>query len=613
VDRRIGRLRVGRFGVVQRQRPDGHTLELRRNSLPDGGFVTLYADITEHKQAEEALRRAQAAAEAANDAKSRFVAIVSHEIRTPLNALLNTIRLLGDSVLAPAQRSLLTMARQSGDVLFGLINDILDISQMEAGKLAIRPSLFELRPLLESCIEMFADQAAERGMTIRVAIAKGTPVTVFTDPGRLRQVQLNLLSNAMKYARQGEVWLTAEPVDDPGYTSADGAPAAIRLTVQDDGPVIAPEARERLFRPFSRLDRPDGDSTAGTGLGLSICHHLVSLMGGQIGCEPWRSDDGLSDIAGVAREGNAFWMVLPAAVPAHGSVSAAGAPAVDQAFVVDPDPMAEVLEAAERAPPRTRVLLADDIVVNQVVTATLLRRAGHYVDVVPSGDAAIKALQTAPYDLVFMDIFMPGMSGQEATQIIRTLPEPARSTPIIALTANVGAEDEALFKAAGMDGLVGKPVSPEALLGVLREHVWRGRPSDVEQAASLEGPDSEEWPGTTAVLAGDRIRELRANLAPDIFANLVEECLLDMDHRLPALRRAVLAGAPAAITAHAHTMIGMAAGYGMAALEMRLRSIMTAAREGDLASLGPSSITGVETDFAEAARLLRAIPRHEVA
>ncbi|HEY0184592.1 MAG TPA: PAS-domain containing protein, partial [Rhodopila sp.] len=171
VERRMAHLRTGRFEVVQRQRPDGHTLELRRNRLPDGGFVTVYADVTAHKQAEEALLAAKAAAEAANNDKTRFVAMVSHEIRTPLHALLNGIRLLNDSVLAPAQRSLLATARQSGDALFGLINDILDMSQIEAGKLSIRPSLFELRPLLESSAEMFASQAAQRGITIRIAIA----------------------------------------------------------------------------------------------------------------------------------------------------------------------------------------------------------------------------------------------------------------------------------------------------------------------------------------------------------------------------------------------------------------------------------------------------------
>ena len=542
------------------------------------------------------------------------------------------MRLLSDSVLAPAQKSLLAMARQSGDVLFGLISDILDLSQMEAGKLSIRPSLFELRPLLDSCVEMFAEQAAERGITIRVAIAEGTPETLLTDPGRLRQVQLNLLSNAMKYARPGVVWLTAEP--------GDGAHEAVRLTVKDDGPVIAPDARERLFRPFSRLDRPQGDDPAGTGLGLSICLHLVTLMGGTIGCDTWRSEDG--------QDGNAFWIILPATAlplrtapwPSDGTIglgqagpdqtnavragaNQVAANQIDANQVGGPPAVsvAGIARLPRRSPPRTRVLLTEDIVANQVVTATLLRREGHHVDIAASGTEAIQAVQAAPFDLVFMDILMPGMSGQEATQIIRGLPEPARSTPIVALTANIGPEDETICKAAGMDGIVGKPVSLAELLGVLDRHVWSAPAAAVAPASPSEGTEGQvpsepkgsdpNGAATVPVLAVGRIDELRTNLPPETFAGLVEECLVDMDHRLPALRRALAAGAPGAVAAHAHALVGMAAGYGMAALEARLRAIMAAAREGDLTPLGPAVVAALEADFTEAARALRELVLQE--
>lgn len=590
VERRMARLRVAPFGVAQRQRPDGHTLELRRNRLPDGGFVTLYSDVTEHKLAEEALRKAQAAAETANAEKSRFVAIVSHEIRTPLNALLNTVRLLHDSDLSPAQQSLLAMARQSGDVLFGLINDILDMSQMEAGKLSIRPSLFELGPMLDGCVEMFAGQAAQRGLSLHVAIADGTPNTLLTDPGRLRQVQLNLLSNAVKYSNPGEVWLTAEPGSDDHE--------AIRLTVKDNGPAIAPDARDRLFRPFARLERKGFDDAAGTGLGLSICHHLVTLMGGTIGCDTWRSDDG--------REGNAFWSTLPAtALPLKG-----GDGATIRGKVSDAEPPPAPTDLPQRQARRTRILLTEDIVANQVVTATLLRRLGHHVDIAASGPEFVEAMQTTPYDLVFMDIFMPGMSGQEATQIIRGLPEPACSTPIIALTANVAPEDEALFKAAGMDGLLGKPVSLAEMLSILRKFVSR---AGHRQAAFVSPPVLDiVKPSAETVLSAERINELRTNLAPATFVKLMEECLVDMDHRLPALRRALVAGSPGAVTAHAHAMVGMAAGYGMAALENRLRQVMDSARSGDLNRLGPNVIAALEKDFEQAARSLRDMLRTEL-
>jgi signal transduction histidine kinase/CheY-like chemotaxis protein len=608
VERRMARLWAAPFGVLQRQRPDGRTVELRRNRLPDGGFVTLYADVTDQKRIGQALREATEAATIANAEKSRFVAIVCHEIRTPLNALLNTIRLLSDSVLAPAQQSLLAMARQSGDVLFGLISDILDLSRMEAGKLPIRPSLFELRPLLDSCVEMFAAQAAERGISLHVAIAEGTPETLLTDPARLRQVQINLLSNALKYADPGSVWLTA--------ARGDGAHEALRLTVKDAGPVIAPDARERLFRPFSRLDRPEGEDPVGTGLGLSICLQLVTLMGGEIGCDTWTSDDG--------RAGNAFWITLPAAaLPVRTASWPSDAPAaLDLAGSPEPETPAFGIPAGtvrprRRPSPRTRILLTEDIVANQVVTATLLRREGHHVDIAASGPAAIRAIQAAPYDLVFMDIFMPTMSGQEATQVIRGLPEPARSTPIIAVTANVGAEDEAMFRAAGMDGILGKPVSLAELLGALDRFVWSAPMETVAAPPPADsGPAASAKPGQSGampVLATERIDELQTNLPPETFAGLVEACLVDMDHRLPALRRALAAGAPGAVAAHAHALVGMAAGYGMAALEVRLRAIMAAARTGDLAPLGPAVAAELESDFTEAARTLREMLRKAAA
>nr|WP_294546696.1 PAS-domain containing protein [uncultured Rhodopila sp.] len=624
VERRIAAVRAAPYGVVQRQTPEGRMLELRRNRLPDGGFVTLYSDITDHKRIEEELRRAHAGAEAANAAKSRFVAIVSHEIRTPLNTLLNTLRLLGDSALSPPQQSLLALARQSGDALSGLLNDILALSQMEAGKLVIRPGLFDLRQLLGSCTEMFAPQAAERGIALRIGVAQGTPATLLTDPGRLRQVLLNLLSNALKYARPGEVWLTAEPGPDESR--------AATLMVKDGGPMIPRHERETLFRPFSRADRPEGEELDGTGLGLSICHHLMALMGGEIGCEPWTREDGGS--------GNAFWISLPAtALPLRdrrdGSVQAEALSAVRTAGIQTGEsqggeprtggaaPKAEAgpadgsaaarLRADPRRPvPRTRILLADDILANQLVTATLLRREGHSVDVVGSGQAAVQAVQQAPYDLILMDIFMPGMGGQEATRAIRSLPDPAGLTPIVALTANVTEEDSAVFREAGMNGILGKPVALAELLEALRTYVWAApggaaaakAPADISARPQAHDP----W----AVLSLTRIRELRTHLAPETFINLVEECIADLDHRLPALRRAIAAGSPGAIIAHAHAMVGMAGGYGMAALETRLRMILAAARDGDSLTLSTAVAGEVEADLAEAARMLREISHAEV-
>ena len=547
VARRMAAFRSGDFGgSKERVRPDGRVLELRRNKLPDGGFVTLYTDITAHKQAENALREASALAEAATRAMSRFVAIVSHEIRTPLNALLNSLTLLAGSGMVPAQQALLDMARQSGDALMALINDILEMSRMEAGQLTLRPSTFALRPLIESALEMFGAQAAERGIVLRMSLGGDVPDELHTDPGRLRQVLINLLSNAVKFAVAGEVRVIAE-------TRFDAGRPWLRLAVRDRGPVIAEDDRSRLFQPFSQLEQNGREGQLGSGLGLAICRHLVALMGGEIGCEVWT--------VGGRDAGNEFWLTLPISVaPSHRSARPAGEQSGTPPHLVLP---------------RTRILLVEDIVANQLVTATLLRREGHMVDIAGDGEAALRALASQPYDLVFMDIYMPGMSGLETTRRIRGLTGPAASVPIVALTANVCPEDAAVCTAAGMNGILGKPVALAELLDALARHVWRGR----SEHGQFDAQAAARPAVASAILSAARLGELRATLPAETLASLVEECLSELSERLVALRDAVQRQAGDEIYADAHAMAGMAAGYGMAALEARLRALLRVARD----------------------------------
>jgi signal transduction histidine kinase/CheY-like chemotaxis protein/HPt (histidine-containing phosphotransfer) domain-containing protein len=579
VARRMAILRAGyAMGIGERRRPDGRVLELRRNQLPGGGFVTLYSDITERKHAEEKLLEARAMADAANQAKSRFVAIVSHEIRTPLSALLNTLRLLADSAMEPAQRGLVATAQQSGDVLLALINDILEMSRMEAGQLALRPSVFALRPLLNGAVEMFLPQAALRGITLVSDIDPAVPSELFTDPGRLRQILINLLSNALKYGRAGEVTLLVRR----GDSALDGN-ATLHLAVRDRGPVIPLEERSRLFRPFSRLDRPESDEPLGTGLGLAICLHLVGLLGGEIGCTPWMAE--------AHRPGNEFWIRLPiAALPSQPQ---------------EPDPATAPL--TDRMLPRTRILLVEDVVANQLVTATLLRRAGHMVDVAASGEAAIEAIRHTPYDLVFMDVFMPGLNGMETTQRIRAMRGSAEVLPVVALTANVSPEDQTTARQAGMDGLLPKPVALDDLLDAIGRHAWWGtlRPGI--------GKDLRSHPGETGrVLAIERIEELRANLPADTLLSMIEECLDDMERRLPRLRLALAAGRTADIAAQTHAMAGMAAGYGMVALETKLRALMAASH--DTSDRGSDAwASDLEAAFRTAGQALRQAAQKEMA
>jgi signal transduction histidine kinase/ActR/RegA family two-component response regulator len=570
VARRAANLRSGNFAATtERARPDGTVIELRRNRLPDGGFVTLYADITARKQAENALREASALAEAANRAMSRFVAIVSHEIRAPLNALLHNLALLADSGMAVTQQVLLDMARRSGDALLALINDILEMSRMEAGQLALRPSIFALRLLIESVLEMFASQAAERRIALRLTISDAVPEELYEDPGRLRQVLINLLSNAVKFAAPGEVRVLVDVRDTAGA-------AWLRLAVRDRGPVISAEGRARLFEPFSRLGEAGGVTPIGTGLGLAICRHIATLMGGQIGCTVWT--------VGEREAGNEFWMNLPLN-PLPGDASP-GTPRADALL--------------RRRLPRTRVLLVDDIVANQLVTATQLRREGHLVDIASSGPEAISVVASRPYDMIFMDIFMPGMSGLETTQHIRASGRLAAQAPIIALTANVNPEDEAMCAAAGMNGMLSKPVALQELLDVISRYVWpyRSDPLPLEAA-----PAPAAAPGPSAVLSVRRLEELRATLPADTLASLVEDCLIELAERLMLLREALQQEAPQPIVAQAHAMAGMAAEYGMAVVESRLRALLRAVTDepGAVAAIGEE----LEAEMVRAANALR--------
>jgi signal transduction histidine kinase/ActR/RegA family two-component response regulator len=587
VERRMESLRTGRsIGTIERRRPDGRIMELRRNRLPDGGFVTLYADITDRKVAEQALREARALADTANQAKSRFVAIVSHEIRNPLAALLSALKLLSEDRPNQDHRVLVDTARQSGDALASLIDDILDMASMEAGQLTLRPSVFALRPMLDSAIELFLPQAAERGIDLLADIAPDVPESLFADPGRLRQVLINLLGNAVKFGRPGAVILLARL----GDRQADGTPT-LNLAVRDGGPVIPDEERARLFRPFSRLDRPAGDEPVGTGLGLAICHHLVGLMGGEIGCRPWpglKAAGARSD--GARRPGNEFWLRLPLrALPAPG-------PHIQRHDRPD----------YNRMLPRTRILLVEDVPANQLVTATMLRREGHLVDVASSGSAAIRAVGLTPYDLVLMDIFMPGEDGLDTTRRIRAMRGPAEALPILALTASVNDEVRTLVRQSGMDGLLSKPVALPALLNAIADHVWHGLP---ERGQLPEPPAPPSTVGR--LLAAGRIEELRSNLPPAVLADMVEDCLRDFEVRLPRLRQALESGSRGEVVAQTHALAGLAAGYGMAALEDRLRALV------DSNHTPPNGVTAwnaeMEATLRGTAEALRALTQTELA
>ena len=558
--------------VSTRTRPNGMVIEMRRTSLPDGGFVTLYSDITARRQAEDAQARAREQAEIAAQEKSRFVAIVSHEIRTPLNVALNSLGLLDQSSLTPAQRQLVESGLLAGESLLGLLNDILDLSRMQVGRLQLRPAPFLLRPLLEGVVDLFRYQAEERGVELSIHTAPGVPDRLMTDSGRLRQALMNLVNNAAKFAEPGPASIRV------GVSSLDGLPV-LRFAVRDCGPEIPDLDRARLFRPFSQLER---QGSGGTGLGLAICQLLANLLGGQIGCDA------------TGQGGKEFWLTLPADVM---DVPADWAPKV--AAKLKPDWL-----------PRTRVLLVEDVPANQMIVATVLRRDGHMVDVAGSGLEALHKIASAAYDIVFLDIFMPGIDGLETARRIRAMQGQAMTLPIVALTANVSGLDRADYIAAGMDDLVPKPVERATLLAAIARHVWAGRRGGPPvPVRAVEAPLSVIAKPVQAMDLA-RVASWRTGLPASVCDALFADCIRQLRNMLPDVRTAITDSDKLALKRVTHAVTGVAGNYGLAGLEAAVR-LLAAHDPADLDADDEVQALSAEIDRAEEA--VRGLPQAQAA
>jgi signal transduction histidine kinase/HPt (histidine-containing phosphotransfer) domain-containing protein len=521
---------------------------------------------------ERSLALAREAAEAGTRARAEFLAVMSHELRTPMNAVLGFANTLLESRLAPEQRLAAMALHDAGDNLLRTLNDILDFAHLDAGRIAFEATAFSPAALTQTAVGIVEQDARSKGLKLRIEAAPGLPPAVEGDAGRIRQVLLSLLSNAVKFTERGEITVVTRCLD------RGEASATVQWSVTDTGVGIAPDRIDGVFFDFVQADSSANRRFGGAGLGLAICQRIVDQMGGRIGA---RSEIGRGSSF-------AFSVALPLSAAVFETEKEAGSAARDLKARI-----------AEFGRP-LRILLAEDNPTNQLVGKQILREFDVAIDVAANGAEAVQLAGEFAYDVILMDIQMPVMNGIEATRAIRA--GGYIQVPVLALTANAYPEDVSACLAAGMNGFVAKPVRKFVLVEAILRVLPKVPGGDVPAAFSLSfgksGADDlvvEQAPIIDHSAVDEFIEEIGGGAAESIFTTFLDEA----ERRLWVLRD-LDCDDRAAIQFEAHTLIGSAGTFGMMRLSQLSRQL-----ERSAATIAPQDYRPAVERMMEAYQISR--------
>ena len=539
-------------GLNAQGRPFPVEMALGVSQGPDGPiFIYYLRDISSRIAQQEALVAARDEALAAERAKTDFLAVMSHEMRTPLNGVLGVLDLLSRTELDSQQRRYVKTAAGSGEILLKHINDVLEVTRVESGKIALQQQPIDLKAILDETLLIGASIAEHNGNTA-VVTGDGPSGQVIGDPHRLQGVLLNLFSNAAKFTQQGRIEINL------AVLAQDADPTEVEIAVTDTGPGIPPADRERIFDDFVTLDSSYDRNAGGSGLGLAICRRIVRAMGGEIGVEP-----------GPDGRGSRFWirLRLPRAAQTPDQPHSADETAVRNA-------------AGAGAP--CQVLLVEDNEVNRMVAVEMLRQAGHSVSEAPDGMAGIAAAAEQCYDLILMDISMPGMDGVEATQAIRGGPGASRGSPIVALTAHALPEDRRRFAEAGMQDVIVKPLRRAELLAAVVRYTdpQTAARTTPKPAVPADTDAADEVDGLDDIFDPEVLSDLAVTLTPEALNRTVLRVRQELDTGLSAVRRAADGRDDPELARQVHRMAGCAAMVGAHALHAACGEVERACKAG---------------------------------